>query len=135
MLTSVRVLPVLMRHVAAYRDLVVSAGSEMKADLSRRLIAILVAAIVALGALVLACGWLLMSVWEADNRNLVIASVILLLVIGAVLAVRWALQSRSSGPQHARLREEMRKDFALLDQLERMRDERDNRYERDGRYG
>ena len=113
MLRAKRVISALVRHIAAYSDLVVAAVDEWQTDAARRIALALAGVTLAVSAIVIACGWLLLTIWQSPERHWIAAGLVLLLAGGAVLAIRLA-RSSPAGPQQSRLKSEWRQDLALM---------------------
>ena len=113
-----RVLSALSRHLVAYSDLIGAAASEWRAGALRRVVYALTGLTLAIGAVVIASVWLLLTIWESPERHWIAAGLVIVLASGAALAVR-AAGSSAPGPQQSRLKSEWREDLALLADVRR----------------
>lgn len=113
MLRLRRIVPAFAEHVASYGDLIYAAIVEWKGSALRRLVLAFVGLTLAVSAVVVACGWLLASVWDQPARHWVAAALVAVLALGAVAVGRRATAS-VPGPHQARLRAEWQQDLALL---------------------
>jgi hypothetical protein len=114
MVRAKRLLSALGRHVAAYSDLVPAAAAEWRADAIRRIALALVGLTLAISAIVIASGWLLLTVWQSPERHWIAAGLVLVLAAGAGLAARLARSPSPLAPQQSRLKSEWEQDLALL---------------------
>jgi len=114
MVRAKRLLSALGRHAVAYSDLVSAAAAEWRADAIRRIALALVGLTLAISAIVIASGWLLLTVWQSPERHWIAAGLVLVLAAGAGLAARLARSASPVAPQQSRLKSEWEQDRALL---------------------
>jgi uncharacterized membrane protein YraQ (UPF0718 family) len=110
-----RLVATVVKHAAAYADLLVDVAGEMRASLKLR-IELLTASIV-LGVAGIVSTWasIVLYAWELPSRNTIAILVAAALVAAAVLCAWLAIRSGGRGVGRTRLAQELRLDRELLD--------------------
>jgi uncharacterized membrane protein YqjE len=111
-----RLVPVVLRHLDAYAEVVGEDAREATAFVARRLILLLIAGACAFVALLMLCSWLVILAWDTPWRAWTAASLVILFG-GVAVALAWpALRGRAG--QDAlffhRIRNELSRDRELI---------------------
>jgi len=112
-----RVISALSRHLVGYTGLISAAAAEWRVSAVRRIALALAGLTLAISAVVIASGWLLLTVWESPERHWIAGAIVVALAAGAALAMRAAGSSVVIGPQQSRLKSEWQQDLDLLAEL------------------
>jgi hypothetical protein len=89
--------PILARHLGAYAELVAAEAAQLAQLLAQRLIAAVVALLGIVMTMLLACVWLLGTVWDTPWRSATLAALILLFAAVATTAVVLAARRWKTG--------------------------------------
>jgi uncharacterized membrane protein YqjE len=118
-----KVVPVAVRHLAAYIDLAAAESANALAVMRPRLLGYALTFIAALFTLLMGCLWIMIAVWDTAWRGptagLLFAAFMLLTIIGVLYASRaWLPGTRP----FERLRSELERDQQLLSEMTAERD-------------
>lgn len=111
-----RLVPVVLRHLDAYAEVVGEDTREATAFVARRLILLLIAGACAFVALLMLCAWLVILAWDTPWRAWTAAGLVLLFG-GVALALAWpALRGRAGQDAlfFQRIRNELSRDRELI---------------------
>lgn len=111
-----RMVPVVLRHLDAYAEVVGEDAREAAAIVARRLVLLLLAGACAFVALLMLCAWLVILAWDTDWQAWAPAGLALLFG-GAAVALAWpALRGRAGRPSlfFHRIRSELGRDRELI---------------------
>ena len=111
-----RLVPVILRHLDAYADIVGEDAREAARHVARRLLALLVAGACAFVALLMLCAWLMILAWDTPWRAWAAAGLALLFAAGGA-ALAWPALRRGGDPDALffhRTRGELSRDRELL---------------------
>lgn len=111
-----RLVPILLRHLDAYAEVVGEDARDAANHVARRLLALLVAGACAFVALLMFCTWLLVLAWDTPWRAWTAAGLALLFAAGAV-ALAWPALKGGPEPHEVffpRVRGELRRDRELI---------------------
>lgn len=112
-----KIVPLVMRHVAGYLQLLEEEASDLARLVAKRIIAILIAILAAGFSMALACVWILNAVWDTPWRQAAIASLFAVFAIATIVAVLFAIRSDARRTPFHRLRSEWNEDRKLIDDL------------------
>jgi uncharacterized membrane protein YqjE len=112
-----RLVPVVLRHLDAYAEVVGEDAREAADYIVRRLIALLIAGACAFVALLMSCAWILVLAWDTPWRAWTAAGLALAFAAGAA-ALAWPALKRGSAPHalfFSRVRGELNRDRELFE--------------------
>jgi uncharacterized membrane protein YqjE len=111
-----RLIPVVLRHLDAYAEVVGEDAREATAFVARRLILLLIAGACAFVALLMLCAWMVILAWDTPWRAWTAAGLVLLFG-GVAAALAWPALRGHAG-RHAlffhRIRSELSRDRELI---------------------
>jgi uncharacterized membrane protein YqjE len=111
-----RMVPVVLRHLDAYAEVVGEDAREAAAIVARRLVLLLLAGACAFVALLMFCTWLIVLAWDTPWRAWTAAGLALLFAAGAA-ALAWPALKGGSEPHEvffSRVRGELSRDRELI---------------------
>lgn len=111
-----RLLPVILRHLDAYAEVVSEDAREATAFVARRLVRLLIAGVCAFVALLMICAWLVILAWDTPWRSWTAAGLVLLFG-GVAVGLAWpALRGRAGRDAlfFHRIRSELSRDRELM---------------------
>ena len=113
-----RLLQVLARHLRGYVHVATADAALLTIDLRKRLLASLIALVSGTLCLLLGLSWIVASVWNTPWRLPVLATLLVLLAAGAIIAAVWAARPFPAGQRpFAGMRREFDTDMALVTNL------------------
>jgi uncharacterized membrane protein YqjE len=113
-----RLAPALLRHFAAYVELVADETGDALRQWRRQAIGLAVIAFAGAMALLMGCVWVIAANWDGPHRGTAPALLCVIFVLVALAAWIW-LRSASVAPApFSRLRAELQEDRELVAQLE-----------------
>lgn len=111
--------PAFIRHVEAYAQLALAAGRDMRALALRRAMLVAVAAMLGIAAVVLLGATLIAAGWETPYRGWIAAAVLAALALGAFGCLAAARAKPGASTHLQALKDEWQKDRAWLATRER----------------
>lgn len=111
-----RLVPVVLRHLDAYAEVVGEDAREATAFVARRLILLLIAGACAFVALIMLCAWLVILAWDTPWRAWTAAGLVLLFS-GVAAALAWPALRGHAGRDALffhRIRNELSRDRELI---------------------
>lgn len=127
-----QLVPVVLRHLDAYAEVIGEDAREAAHYIARRLIALLIAGACAFVALLMFCTWILVLAWDTPWRAWTAAGLALAFAAGAA-ALAWPALRRSAAPHalfFSRVRGELSRDRELVERAFNGRGEAGNGDER-----
>jgi len=110
--------PVLMRHVAAYIDLIAYDLAQWRRDFAIELLASVIAAVAVFFTLLLICAAVIAVTWDTPHRVAAIVWMAAIFLAVAVLALLYRSKiGKQQGPLLASLRREWQEDALILERI------------------
>jgi len=113
-----RLAPALLRHLAAYVELLAEETGDALRQWRRQAIGLVVTAIAGAMALLLGCAWIIAANWDGPHRVTAPAILCLFFIAVALTAWIWLRAGPPHAPPYSKLRSELREDRRVIAQLE-----------------